>query len=82
MYVVYVLNCIQSNYYIDHIHSYIDIFINRVARKTARNIEINGQLFPKGCAIVLPIMAIHYEPENWPEPNLFKPERYSCINYM
>lgn len=46
------------------------------ARKTARNIEINGQIFPKGCAVVLPIMAIHYSPEHWPQPALFKPERF------
>lgn len=50
---------------------------NRAARKTARNIEINGKIFPKGCAIVLPIMAIHYLPEHWPEPSLFRPERFT-----
>ena len=52
------------------------ICYNRVARKTARNIEINGQTFPKGCAVVIPIMAIHYSPEHWPEPTLFRPERF------
>lgn len=47
------------------------------ARKTAKNVEINGQIFPKGCAVVLPIMAIHYSPEHWSEPTLFRPERFS-----
>ena len=57
-------------YYKVHISSY------RAARKTARDIDINGQVFPKGCAVVIPVMAIHYLPEHWPEPTSFNPDRF------
>ena len=49
---------------------------NRAARKTARDVDINGQVFPKGCAVVIPVMAIHYLPEHWPEPTSFNPDRF------
>ena len=45
---------------------------SRVAQKT---IEINGVTIPEGVTVHLPIHLIHYNPEYWPEPEKFDPER-------
>lgn len=34
------------------------------------------QLIPKGCTVVIPVYAIHNDPELYPEPNRFDPERF------
>ena len=49
---------------------------SRVAQKT---IEINGLTIPEGVNVQLPIHLIHYNPEIWPEPEKFDPERY-CLS--
>ena len=46
---------------------------SRVAQKT---IKINGVTIPEGVNVQLPIHLIHYNPEIWPEPEKFDPERY------
>ena len=49
---------------------------SRVAQKT---IEINGVTIPEGTNVQLPIHLIHYNPEIWPEPEKFDPER--CCHF-
>ena len=47
-----------------------------------------GYLFPKGANILPTILSMHYDPELFPEPEKFKPERFlnntrtmqSCAN--
>jgi cytochrome P450 len=47
-----------------------------LARHCTRDTEINGYKFPAGSGVVLMTIASNYDPENYPEPEVFKPERW------
>lgn len=47
----------------------------RFARNIDEDCVVNGQLFPKGAALEIPASFLHYDPEHWPEPEKFIPER-------
>ena len=47
----------------------------RIDRICVNDITINGVFFPKGMMIVVPIFVLHMDPEVWPEPTKFNPER-------
>ncbi|RDD39444.1 Cytochrome P450 3A13, partial [Trichoplax sp. H2] len=49
-------------------------FVNREAKE---DITINGLLIPKDIMVCFPIYGIHHNPELWPKPNEFIPERFS-----
>ena len=34
---------------------------------------------PKGMQVLVPIIAMHYNPDYWPEPKKFIPERYAAL---
>ncbi|NP_001088495.1 cytochrome P450 family 3 subfamily A member 5 L homeolog [Xenopus laevis] len=53
------------------------IRIDRVCKKT---MEINGVTIPAGVVIVVPLFVLHLNPEVWPEPEKFQPERFSKEN--
>jgi len=48
--------------------------LERVAKAT---VEINGVVIPKGMVVMVPTWPIHRDPNLWPEPEEFKPERCS-----
>ncbi|XP_015675017.1 cytochrome P450 3A9-like [Protobothrops mucrosquamatus] len=48
--------------------------LQRVCKKT---IKLNGITIPKGMFIMIPPTILHYDPEYWPEPDQFRPERFS-----
>lgn len=50
---------------------------NRLERVAKTSVEVNGVIIPKGTVIMVPIYTLHREPTLWPEPEAFKPERYS-----
>ena len=46
-----------------------------VNRQTSGDVEVGGMKIKKGMAIVIPVRAIHMDPQTWPEPEKFDPER-------
>ncbi|KAM4698058.1 cytochrome P450 3A24-like [Rhinophrynus dorsalis] len=53
------------------------IRIERVCKKTT---EINGVTIPGGVVTVIPTFVLHRNPEVWPEPEEFRPERFNKVN--
>ncbi|XP_042340508.1 cytochrome P450 3A40-like [Plectropomus leopardus] len=51
--------------------------LERVAKAT---VEINGIVIPKDMVVMVPTWPIHRDSEVWPEPEKFKPERFSKEN--
>lgn len=42
--------------------------------------EVNGVKIGKGCVFGVPVYRLHHDPDLWPEPDLFDPERFSPEN--
>ncbi|XP_044203377.1 cytochrome P450 3A40 [Thunnus albacares] len=51
--------------------------LERVAKAT---VEINGIVIPKDMVVMVPTWPLHRDPELWPKPEEFKPERFSKEN--
>ncbi|XP_076416985.1 cytochrome P450 3A25-like isoform X1 [Peromyscus maniculatus bairdii] len=49
---------------------------NRLERISKKDVEINGVFIPKGTVVMVPTYSLHRDPEYWPEPEEFCPERY------
>ena len=65
---------------------YLDMVVNetlrmfpigvRIDRFCKKDVEIHGVSIPKGTTVTVPISVLHRDPEFWPEPEEFRPERY------
>ncbi|VDN58614.1 unnamed protein product [Dracunculus medinensis] len=54
----------------------------RLLRECNKDIEIGGIYFEKGSALLVPIFAIHYNNDYYPDPEKFDPERFSPENIV
>uniref|UniRef100_A0A8C5WGI4 Cytochrome P450 n=1 Tax=Leptobrachium leishanense TaxID=445787 RepID=A0A8C5WGI4_9ANUR len=52
----------------------------RLERVSKQNVEIHGVVIPKGTVTMIPAYVLHMNPEIWPEPEEFRPERFSKEN--
>ena len=65
---------------------YLDMVVNetlrmfpiavRLERFCKQDVEIHGVSIPKGITVTVPISVLHRDPQLWPEPEEFRPERY------
>jgi len=52
-------------------------FSFRFGRICSESCTLNGVHFPKDTMALVPVYHLHRDPEYWPDPETFDPERYS-----
>ena len=53
--------------------------LSRLERVAKATVEINGLVIPKGMVVMVPTWPLHRNPDLWPDPEAFKPERYRKV---
>ena len=54
--------------------------VNNINRAIHETFELEGYIFPKGFMVNVSVMGIHHDPNIWPDPDRFDPERFSKNN--
>ncbi|XP_072838854.2 cytochrome P450 3A29 isoform X1 [Pogona vitticeps] len=52
----------------------------RIERVSKKDVEINGVTIPKDMVVMISPYVLHRDPDVWPEPEEFRPERFSKEN--
>ena len=52
---------------------------NRLERVSKKDVEIDGVFIPKGSTVMIPSYALQHDPQHWPQPEEFSPERYQNL---
>ncbi|XP_060696804.1 cytochrome P450 3A21-like [Hemiscyllium ocellatum] len=52
----------------------------RIDRVCKKDVQLNGVTVPKGTIVMVPAYVLHHDPKYWPEPEEFRPERFSEEN--
>lgn len=50
-------------------------FLSRFGREIERDCVVNGVSLPMGATLEIPAISLHRDPEHWPDPEKFDPER-------
>lgn len=53
---------------------------NQIHRVAKTNVEVSGVTIPKGMIVAVPIHTLQRDPEVWPDPDAFKPKRYTALH--
>jgi cytochrome P450 len=51
-----------------------------ITREVEEPTQVGPYLIPPNVTIQIPVWQIHHDPEIWPEPNKFDPERFHPSN--
>ncbi|XP_069134019.1 cytochrome P450 3A11-like isoform X2 [Argopecten irradians] len=50
----------------------------RLERRCVKTTTLKGITIPAGMVVIIPIYAIHHDPDIWEKPDVFNPERFSA----